>query len=157
MNSYEIETFFGGQSQGTKTYSVAFLRKAGVTEGTASLPFQVTFTGLPPGAYSFVVTAVNKNGKASAGATQAVTVKGEGALGGRAVGRCRVGEAGRWQAACDHAFAAASGAWQADARTFPLPAPAAEPAPSKPAIASATPLETGFGISVAVLKPTVGA
>lgn len=47
------------------------------TEGTAVRPFSVTLTNLAPGSWTFIVVAVNKNGRTAAGATTAVTVRGE--------------------------------------------------------------------------------
>ena len=47
------------------------------TEGTAARPFRITLNNLAPGVWTFVVTAINKNGRAAAAVTAPVTVKGE--------------------------------------------------------------------------------
>lgn len=46
------------------------------TEGTATLPFRLTFSNIEPGSWTFRVTALNKNGRTSAAITAPATVKG---------------------------------------------------------------------------------
>ncbi|PRW20918.1 fibronectin type III domain-containing [Chlorella sorokiniana] len=74
ITSYEVELLLAGDSQGVRTFQASALFKAGQSEGTATRPFSVALSNLAPGSWTFVVTAVNKNGRASAAATAPVTV-----------------------------------------------------------------------------------
>ncbi|PRW20837.1 Ig-like domain repeat [Chlorella sorokiniana] len=74
ITSYEVELLLAGDSQGVRTFQASALFKAGQYEGNAARPFSVALSNLAPGSWTFVVTAVNKNGRASAASTAPVTV-----------------------------------------------------------------------------------
>ncbi|PRW20946.1 fibronectin type III domain-containing [Chlorella sorokiniana] len=75
ITSYEVELFLDDDSTGVKQFQASTLFVAGQTEGSAARPFRITFNNLAPGPWTFVVTAVNKNGRAAAPVTAAITVK----------------------------------------------------------------------------------